>query len=93
VVSHGLRRLTLLDPETLAALSAQLTAAFPRDRPQPSALSTWPEEIQALARPLYQRGFLVHCLPYFGPWLWEPLTAQSNLLESLTARQFPRLAT
>lgn len=92
VVLHGLRRLTALDPATLAALAARLAAAFPQDQPQPSAMATWPEEIQALALPLYQRGFLVHCLPYFGPWLWKPLSADSDLTESLSTRQFARLA-
>ena len=92
VVLHGLRRLSALDPATLATLVSRLAASFPQEQPRPSAMATWPEEIQALARPLYQRGLLVHCLPYFGPWLWRPLTADSDLTESVSTRQFARLA-
>jgi hypothetical protein len=47
VVLHCLRRLTALDPATLATLVSRLAASFPQAQPRPSAMATWPEEIQA----------------------------------------------
>jgi hypothetical protein len=54
-------------------------------------MAGWPADIRALAAPLYDRGVPVHGLPYYGSWLWEPLTADSDLSASLTTAQFTRL--
>ena len=45
-----------------------------------------------MAVPLYERGLLVHCLPYYGSWLWEPLTAESDLSATLPTACFAALA-
>ena len=92
VTRHGLRRLLALEPALLSTLASRLAASFPHDAPTPSAMSTWPEEVRALALPLYAQGLLVHCLPYYGSWLWEPLTADSNLAATLSTQQFADLA-
>ena len=55
-------------------------------------MSTWPAEVRDLAIPLYERGLSVHCLPYYGSWLWDTLTADSDLAAVPTTRQFGRLA-
>ena len=55
-------------------------------------MSTLPAKIHDLAIPLYERGLLVHCLPYYGSWLWDNLTADSDLAAVPTTRQFGRLA-
>ena len=93
VIRHGLQRLSDLDPAVLSALAARLAALFPRDAPNPDAMTAWPPDIQALARPLYERGLLVHCLPYFGTWLWQPLSVDTDLSETVSTRQFARLST
>ena len=45
-----------------------------------------------LARPLYARGLSVHLLPYYGPWLWEPIDAGFDLSRSCSTTQFLRAA-
>ena len=92
VVRAGLRRLRGLAPATLSILATRLAAVFPRDTPQPGAMAAWPPDVQDLARPLYEHGVLVHCLPYFGSWLWLPLSADTDLTATLSTRQFARLS-
>jgi hypothetical protein len=92
VTRHGLHRLSALEPGLLAILARRLAESFPLDSPTPGAMATWPPEIRTLALPLYEQGLLVHCLPYYGSWLWEPLTADSNLAATLSTQQFADLA-
>ena len=92
VTRHGLRRLLALEPAVLQVLGRRLAASFPTDAPTPLAMATWPQEIRELALPLYRQGLLVHCLPYYGSWLWEPLSADSNLAATLSTQQFGDLA-
>ena len=54
-------------------------------------LANWPDEIRALAAPLYHDGFPVHCLPLFGAWQYETLTATSNLRKEMGIRKFVQL--
>ena len=54
-------------------------------------MSGWPADVVALATPLYARGVPVHCLPYYGRWLWEPLSAESDLAATLTTAEFIRM--
>ena len=92
VTRHGLRRLLDLDPAVLSTLARRLAESFPRDSPTPGAMATWPQEIRDLALPLYGKGLLVHCLPYYGTWLWERLGPESNLAATLSTQQFGDLA-
>jgi hypothetical protein len=92
VTRHGLHRLSALEPCLLAILARRLAESFPLDSPTPGAMAPWPQEIRALALPLYEQGLLVHCLPYHRSWLWEPLTADSNLAATLSTQQFADLA-
>ena len=58
----------------------------------PSAVSSWPHEVQDLAVSLYERGLLLHYLPYSGSWLWEAITAETDLLVTLLAVRAPHHA-
>jgi hypothetical protein len=91
-VGHGLRRLAALPDETLAPLARRLAAVFPADVPDPDALSAWPADVSSVASALAHRGLLVHRLPYYGPWLWEPLSAELDLSRTLSTGQFGSLA-
>ena len=88
---RGLERLAALDADTFRAVAARLAAAFPEDSQTPSAMSTWPDSVRDLALPLYARGLLVHCLPYYGRWLWETITADTDLSATLSTAEFARL--
>jgi len=55
-------------------------------------MATWPSDIQALTAPLYEQGLPVHLLPYYGPWLWEPIDAEFDLSRSCSTAQFQRWA-
>jgi integrase len=76
----------------IASTGARLQAAHPDDHAGLDAIGTWPEELLALARPLYARGLSVHLLPYYGPWLWEPIDAGFDLSRSCSTTQFRRAA-
>ena len=56
---------------------------------------TWPaigpDAVLDLALPLYARGLLVHCLPYYGRWLWDTITADTDLSATLSTAEFARL--
>ena len=54
-------------------------------------MSTWPDSVRDLALPLYARGLLVHCLPYYGRWLWETITVDTDLSATLSTAEFARL--
>ena len=43
------------------------------------ALSSWPDDIRLMADRLYQFGMPAHCLPLFGRWLYDKLSADTNL--------------
>lgn len=87
-VRAGLRRLAAVPQDTLRILGARLLSTRPQPQVGPVALSTWPADIQDLARPLYDLGLPVHMLPYFGPWLWEPITSETDLARCSTTAQF-----
>ena len=91
-VRRGLARLTALPAATLAALGARLAKSLgPQGASAPrSAMAGWPADIRATASLLYDQGVPVHGLPYYGRWLWEPLTAASDLSASLSTEQFSR---
>ena len=91
---RGLRRLAELPADVFSVLADRLASSFPTDRAVPSAMSTWPACVRdaSEALPLYDRGLLVHCLPYYGTWLWAPLTVDSDLSQTLTTSQFVRQA-
>jgi len=88
----GLQRLGALTPDVLAAIGARLQARHPRSSAGPEAMATWPPDIRALTTPLYRQGLPVHLLPYYGPWLWEPIGADFDLSRSCSTAQFQRWA-
>lgn len=92
VTRRGLARLAALEAPVFDAVARRLAERFPRDTAHPGAMATWPPYIRALAAPLYERGLLVHCLPYYGSWLWEPLSADSDLTATLPTQRFADLA-
>ena len=63
VTRRGLVRLADLPPQAFSAVARRLAERFPSDNTTPRAMSTWPDDVRALAIPLYERGLLVHCLP------------------------------
>lgn len=85
---RGLQRLAALPDDIFSVLADRLARSFPSDRSVPSAISAWPPSVRDEALPLYSRGLLVHCLPYYGTWLWAPLTVNSDLSQTLTTSQF-----
>lgn len=92
VTRRGLARLAALDTPTFTAVAQRLADRFPSASAEPGAMATWPPSVRALAAPLYARGLLVHCLPYYGTWLWEPITASSDLAATLPTQRFAALA-
>ena len=54
-------------------------------------MSTWPDSVWDLALPLYARSLLVHCLSYYSRWLWETMTADSDLSATHSTAEFARL--
>ncbi len=64
---------------------------FSADTGSELAMSTWPDAVRALAGPLYARGLPVYCLPYYGSWLWAPLTAETDLTATLSTGEFIRM--
>ena len=91
VTGAGLARLAALPDAVFRPVAAWLAASFPADSSEPSALSTWPSLIRDLDVPLCERGLLVHCLPYYGSWLWEGITEDMGLTAVPSARQVARL--
>lgn len=87
---RGLERLTALDAATFRAVADRLARSFPADQATPAAMATWPDAVRDLALPLYARGLLVHCLPYYGRWLWEPITPETDLSATLPTAEFAR---
>ena len=91
VIRQGLERLHALPADTLGPMATRLCQTFPEDSGTESAMATWPDAVRALAAPLYARGLLVHCLPYYGSWLWAPLTADTDLAATLSTGEFIRM--
>lgn len=91
VVRRGLERLTALPPSVLDPIAARLGRRFSADGGTESAMATWPDHIRALAAPLYARGLPVHCLPYYGSWLWAPLDGDTDLAATLSTSEFIRM--
>ena len=89
-VHCSLRRLSALPPSTIGAVGRRLAATSPRPPAGPEAMGTWPRSVQELARPLYAQGLPVHMLPYYGPWMWEPIDDGFDLSRSCTTGQFVR---
>ena len=54
----------------------------------PDEFSNWPEDIQALAAPLYAQGLPVHCLPICGEWIYARLDAASDLAAEMQRSWF-----
>ena len=92
VTRRGFARLEALPAPVFAAVARRLAERFPHDASTPGTMATWPDDVRALAVPLYELGLLVHCLPYYGSWLWEPLTAESDLSATLPTARFAALA-
>jgi len=90
-ICGSLRRLVALPPQTLERLGARLQASHPKDQAGPEALSTWPADLQALARQLYAHGLRAHLLPYYGPWMWEAIDADFDLSRTCSTAQFQRV--
>ncbi len=67
-IRGGLSLLTALPPVVIASTGARLQAAHPDDHAGLDANGTWPEELLALARPLYARGLSMHLLLFYGAW-------------------------
>ena len=91
-ILHGLQRLVELPPDVIGAVGARLQARHPRSKDGPEAMATWPADVRALAAPLYAHGLPAHLLPYYGPWLWEPIDADFDLSRSSSTAQFQRWA-
>ena len=74
------------------ALAARFRAdCTPRDVGRGAAeLDAWPEDIRALAAPLYRLGLPVHCLPIYGQWQHARLGALSDLREPVPTSVFLR---
>lgn len=88
----GLQRLAALPDDVLKPMALALAQRFPSEQPNPTAMAGWPAEVRELARGLYERGLLVHCLPYHGPWLWAPLERGLDLAASVSTGTFARRA-
>ena len=91
-VRAGLLRLSELSADIIAAVGTRLSASYPQDHAGTEAFATWPQELQLLARPLYERGLRAHLLPYYGPWMWEPIGPESDLSRTSSTAQFQRAA-
>lgn len=91
-ILNGLQRLVALPLDVIGAVGARLRARHPHSEVGPEAMATWPTAIRALAAPLYTQGLPVHLLPYYGPWLWEPIGADFDLSRSSSTAQFQRWA-
>lgn len=91
VIRGGLERLAALPAPVFDPIAARLVQTFPEDAGSELAMATWPDSVRELAAPLYARGLPVHCLPYYGSWLWAPLTADTNLSATLTTGEFIRM--
>jgi len=91
VIRQGLERLAALPPEVFTTVAERLGQTFSEDAGSELAMATWPDSIRELAAPLYARGLPVHCLPYYGSWLWAPLSADSDLSATLSTGEFIRM--
>ena len=91
VILQGLGRLAALPPEVFTPVAERLSQTFSEDAGSELAMATWPDPIRELAAPLYARGLPVHCLPYYGSWLWAPLSADSDLSATLSTGEFIRM--
>ena len=76
---------------TLASSFA--TAGWDRHPPGPSAMATWPGDVQVLALRLYAAGISARRLPIFGPWLFRDVNPRLQLADALTTREFRAMAT
>ena len=74
-------RLLALPADILGALAARFRAACsPQEIGRGVAeLDAWPEDIRALAAPLYRLGLPVHCIPSYGQRQHARLDASSDL--------------
>ena len=89
-ICAGLVRLGALPPATIRAMGDHLRAKKPASDAGPEAISTWPADLRALALPFYDMGLMVHTLPYYGPWLWEPLDVHFDLSRTCSTAQLCR---
>ena len=71
-VRRAMARLLAAPPEALVTLASSFaTAGWDRHPPGPSAMATWPGDVQVLALRLYAAGISARRLPIFGPWLFR----------------------
>ena len=86
----GLQRLNTLPPDVLGAVANRFRASLslPELGQGSVELASWPEDVRALAAPLYAAGLPVHCLPIYGQWQHERLHAQSDLGAPVTRSVF-----
>ena len=86
----GLQRLVALPDEVLNPLAASFRAmCTQREIGEGQAeFASWPADIRALAAPLYARGLPVHCLPIYGTWQFNRLSATSDLREAVSRGPF-----
>ena len=85
-VPRAMTRLLAAPPEALVTLARSFaTAGRDRHPPAPSAMATWPTDLQALALRLYAAGIPAHRRPIFGPWLFRDVTPSLQLAGALTA--------
>ena len=90
----GLVRLAALPDGVLASLAARFRASCAERAigAGEREFANWPDDIRALATPLYTVGLPVHCLPIFGTWLFARLDADSDLSEAVPYHQFMRMS-
>ena len=89
---EGLRRLAALELPVLTTLAHRFQASSATSRQAgPEALVTWPDDIRALANQLYPLGMPVHRLPIYGRWLFDDLSADTDLAATLSSQEFVRL--
>ena len=88
----GLELLTALPPYTLWAFALRLRADCSRQEIRRGAaeFAARPEDILALAAPLYEIEMPVHCLPIYWQWQHERLHALSDLREPVPRSVFSR---
>ena len=86
----GLTRLAALPPQALQQAASRFRAARTALEigSGPDEFSNWPEDIQALAAPLYAQGLPVHCLPICGEWMYARLDAASDLAAEMPRSRF-----
>ena len=88
-VRRGLTGLLEMAPGDRAAVISRFRGRQPAQRAVgQEAMATWPADIQALARPLYEQGLAVHDLPLFGKWLMDLPSERLDLSAPVSLQRF-----